>query len=56
MEVSSQLQAVATLPIKKNRYPLNRRFGGPHIRSRYFEEKNILPVPGFEPGPVQAVA
>jgi hypothetical protein len=36
-------------PMKERWYPLNRMLGGSQIRSgRFGDEKNLLPVPGFE--------
>ena len=36
---------------KRHLYPLNRRLGGPQGRSECFaEEKNLVPLLGFEPG------
>jgi hypothetical protein len=51
MEVSGQIHAPAALPQGKNlRYPLDRRLGGPQIRSGHGgEEKNSQPPPGIEP-------
>jgi len=45
--VSGQLHALATLPPgKKNRYPLDRRLGGPQsLSGRGGEEKNSQPPP-----------
>jgi len=42
MEVSGQLHG------HEHKYPLNRRLGGPHSRSRHFGEgKNLLLLLGF---------
>jgi hypothetical protein len=51
MEVSGQLYAPAALPPGKEApwYPLDRRLGGPQIRSGLGgEEKNSHPPPGIE--------
>jgi hypothetical protein len=41
---------------KESRNTLNRRLGGTHSRSgRFGEEKNLLPLPGFELRTVQTV-
>jgi hypothetical protein len=52
MDVSGQLHFQTALPQEKNpRYLLNRRLGGPQIRSGHFgeEKNNLLPVPVIEP-------
>jgi hypothetical protein len=39
-------------PVHKPRYPLNRKLGGPQKGfGRFTEEKNLLLLPGFVPGP-----
>jgi hypothetical protein len=38
------------------RYPLDRRLGGPRVGVEAVEKKEILPLPGIEPGAVQPVA
>jgi hypothetical protein len=50
MEMSGHIYAPAALPQGKScRYPLERRLGGPQIRSgRGGEEKNSQPLPGLE--------
>ena len=43
--------------MKERRYPLNIWLSGHQRRSgRFGEEKNLLPLPGFEPRTVQPVA
>jgi hypothetical protein len=42
-----------TLPLGKTRYPLYRRLGWPHGRSR--QVRKISPPPGFDPQTVQLV-
>jgi hypothetical protein len=51
MEVSGQFQAPAAYPQGKTPwYPLDRRLGGPHSRSRRGDdEENSEPPPGIEP-------
>jgi hypothetical protein len=52
MEVLGEHHALAALLPGKSRYPLNRRLGGPQSRpGRYGENKNVFPLPGFDPGP-----
>ena len=42
---------------KEPLYPLNRRLGGPQRQYRRFgKEKNVLPLPGFEPWTVHPPA
>lgn len=42
---------------KYRRYPLNERLGGPKSRfGRFGEEKNPLPLSGFEPQTIQPIA
>ena len=44
-------------PGEETRYPLNGSLGVPQRRSERFRgEKNLLPVPGFEPGPSSLTA
>jgi hypothetical protein len=44
-------------PEEETRYPLNGRLGVPQSRSgRCGGKKNLLPVPGFEPGPSSLTA
>lgn len=44
-------------PWERTLYPLCKRFDGSQSQSgKYGEEKNTLPLPGFEPQPVQLVA
>jgi hypothetical protein len=49
MEVSGQLQAPAVFTREKPQYPLNMRLGGTQNQCGQKEEKNFLPLPGFEP-------
>lgn len=58
MEVSVQPCALASLPLGKSTwYPLNRRLGGCENQSGCSGvEKNLLPLPGFEPQIIQPVA
>jgi hypothetical protein len=53
MELSGQLHAPATVPLKKEpQYPLDRRLGGPQSQSAHCgNEKNLLALPEFEPRP-----
>jgi len=56
--VSGYLHALVPLPLGKNpKNPLNRRVGWPQSQSRCFgEEKNLLPIPGFESQTFQLIA
>jgi hypothetical protein len=59
LEVSSQLHALAALPLGKDPpyYPLDRKLGGPQRRSRRGgEEKNSQPLPELEPPIIQPSA
>jgi hypothetical protein len=50
-------RVVIITPRNEPRYPLIRRLGGPHSRAGpSVEEKNLLPLLGFEPWTVQPVA
>lgn len=51
MEVTGQFQAPAALPGERALlYQLNRKLNASQNRSgRFVEEKNILPLPRFEP-------
>jgi hypothetical protein len=52
MEVNGQHHAPAALPL----YTLNRRLGWPQNRyERLRPQKNVLPLPGFEPQDVQLI-
>jgi hypothetical protein len=43
--------------VKERRYPLNRRLSGLQSWCGHFgEEKNLLPLPGYEPWTIQPVA
>jgi hypothetical protein len=58
MEVGGQLHVLAALPPGKSSwYPLDRRVGEPHSRSRRGgEEKNSQLLPGLQPPIIQPVA
>jgi hypothetical protein len=44
-------------PGEKPQYSLSRWLGGIHTQSgRFGEDKNLLPLPGFEPWIVQSIA
>ena len=53
-EVGGQLQAPAALTLRKTRYPLYRRLGGPQGGSG--RVRKISPSPGFDPQTIQPVA
>jgi hypothetical protein len=58
MEVSGQPHEMAALPSEENIiwHPLNRTMSGTHSLSGHFgEEKNLLPLSGFEPWLIQRV-
>ena len=54
MGEGGQRHAPTALPPGKTRYPLYRRLGGPHSRSR--RVRKISPPPGFDPRTVKPVA
>ena len=50
MEVSGELYALTSLPVKYHPVTLNRRLVGSHIRSGPFgKEKHLLALPGIGP-------
>ena len=53
MRVSGQRHAPSALPLRKTRYPLCGRLGGPQGRSGQVRKNS--PPPGFDPRTVQAV-
>ena len=53
----STSRSTCLTPGKGPKYSLNRRLSVPHSRSELFgEDKNLLPLPGFEPRTVQLIA
>jgi len=54
MGVRGQRHALAVLTPGNNRYPLNRRLGGPQDLSG--RVRKISPLPGFDPRTVQPIS